>query len=143
MRIFAFSLMGAAALAAFWSVSHAQSQTPSPSVAGPFTAAQAQAGRAAYAASCASCHQANLAGVGEQPPLAGALSRRPAPWYEHAVGPFITGWLGLDNSVPIFLSRPNSSLYFDFEADDVMEIAHTINHGELVPQLRDGERGRP
>src|SRR3982751_3299794 len=70
MRIFAFSLMGAAALAAFWSVSHAQSQTPS--VAGPFTAAQAQAGRAAYAANCASCHQANLAGVGEQPPLAGA-----------------------------------------------------------------------
>ena len=39
---------------------------------GPFTEAQANAGRADYAASCAGCHQANLAGAGEQPPLAGA-----------------------------------------------------------------------
>src|SRR5437899_2752397 len=38
---------------------------------GPFTQAQAIAGRAAYAASCAGCHQANLSGSGEQPPLAG------------------------------------------------------------------------
>ena len=37
-----------------------------------FTAAQAEAGRAAYAANCAGCHQANLAGSGEQPALAGA-----------------------------------------------------------------------
>ena len=29
------------------------------------------AGRTAYAASCAGCHQANLSGSGEQPPLAG------------------------------------------------------------------------
>ncbi|HSS15280.1 MAG TPA: cytochrome c, partial [Rhizomicrobium sp.] len=39
--------------------------------AAPFTARQAEAGRVAYAANCASCHQANLSGVGEQPPLAG------------------------------------------------------------------------
>jgi alcohol dehydrogenase (cytochrome c) len=39
--------------------------------ASPFTAAQAEAGRAAYAANCAACHQANLAGSGEQPALAG------------------------------------------------------------------------
>jgi len=38
----------------------------------PFTAAQAAAGRTAYAASCAGCHGATLAGSGEQPPLAGA-----------------------------------------------------------------------
>ena len=38
---------------------------------GPFTPAQATAGRTAYAASCAGCHQANLSGSGEQPPLAG------------------------------------------------------------------------
>src|SRR5690348_8643571 len=41
-------------------------QTP-----GPFTAAQADAGRAAYAANCISCHQANLAGEGDALPLAG------------------------------------------------------------------------
>jgi mono/diheme cytochrome c family protein len=41
-------------------------QTP-----GPFTAAQADAGRAAYAANCMSCHQANMAGEGDALPLAG------------------------------------------------------------------------
>jgi alcohol dehydrogenase (cytochrome c) len=41
-------------------------QTP-----GPFTAAQADAGRAAYAANCIACHQANLAGEGDALPLAG------------------------------------------------------------------------
>src|SRR6478609_7484354 len=68
MRRFAFVLMGAVALAAVWSASQAQSQL----APGPFTDAQARAGRDAYAANCASCHQSNLAGVGEQPPLAGA-----------------------------------------------------------------------
>ena len=37
----------------------------------PFTAAQAEAGRAAYAANCMSCHQANLGGEGDALPLAG------------------------------------------------------------------------
>ena len=37
----------------------------------PFTAAQADAGRAAYIANCMSCHQANLAGEGDALPLAG------------------------------------------------------------------------
>ena len=41
-------------------------QTP-----GPFTAAQADAGRAAYATNCIACHQANLAGEGDALPLAG------------------------------------------------------------------------
>src|SRR5262245_50045741 len=40
--------------------------------AGVFTAQQAAAGRAAYDASCASCHMPDLAGRGEAPPLAGA-----------------------------------------------------------------------
>src|ERR1700722_20274046 len=38
---------------------------------GPFTAAQATAGGAAYQASCASCHQADLAGQNNAPALAG------------------------------------------------------------------------
>jgi alcohol dehydrogenase (cytochrome c) len=41
-------------------------QTP-----GPFTAAQADAGRNAYATNCMSCHQANMAGEGDALPLAG------------------------------------------------------------------------
>jgi alcohol dehydrogenase (cytochrome c) len=39
--------------------------------AGPFTAAQVEAGRAAYAANCQSCHTDNLSGSGEAVPLAG------------------------------------------------------------------------
>jgi len=38
---------------------------------GPFTAAQAEAGRKAYMAHCATCHQANLQGQGDASPLAG------------------------------------------------------------------------
>ena len=37
-----------------------------------FTAAQADAGRAAYQASCAACHLPDLTGRNEAPPLAGA-----------------------------------------------------------------------
>ena len=39
--------------------------------AGPFTAAQAAAGRAAYQENCSGCHLADLAGRNEAPPLAG------------------------------------------------------------------------
>ncbi len=39
--------------------------------AGPFTAQQAAAGRAAYTANCAACHQADLSGRNEAPQLAG------------------------------------------------------------------------
>ena len=63
-------LIGAAVLSIVgpWAAgSYAQSRLQP----GPFTSAQASAGRAAYAASCAGCHEANLAGSGDQPPLAG------------------------------------------------------------------------
>src|ERR1041385_7128315 len=67
MRRLAWSAMGAAAvLAGLWSAGLAQPANA------PFTDAQARAGRTAYAANCAGCHQANLSGIGEQPPLAGA-----------------------------------------------------------------------
>lgn len=42
-----------------------------PAAAGPFTEAQAAAGRAAYQANCASCHLDDLVGRNEAPPLAG------------------------------------------------------------------------
>lgn len=38
---------------------------------GPFTAAQANAGRAAYVTNCMACHQANMAGEGDALPLVG------------------------------------------------------------------------
>ncbi len=39
---------------------------------GPFTAAQASAGHAAFLENCASCHGKALAGGGEAPPLIGS-----------------------------------------------------------------------
>jgi len=68
MRHLGKYLTGAAVVAAGAWAATSLAQT----AAAPFTAAQAEAGRAAYAANCAGCHQANLAGSGEQPALAGA-----------------------------------------------------------------------
>ena len=56
----------AALTAGFWAVS-GWAQTSE----GPFTEAQARAGRAAYAINCGGCHQQNLSGSGDQVPLAG------------------------------------------------------------------------
>lgn len=46
-------------------------QQPAPAAPGVFTAAQANAGQAAYATNCASCHLQDLAGQNEAPQLAG------------------------------------------------------------------------
>ncbi|HWW51219.1 MAG TPA: PQQ-binding-like beta-propeller repeat protein [Verrucomicrobiae bacterium] len=43
-----------------------------PATTGPFTAEQAAAGRTAYQANCAACHQPDLRGSNEAPPLAGS-----------------------------------------------------------------------
>src|SRR6266700_2855733 len=48
--------------------------------AGPFTAAQADAGRVAYETACASCHMQNLGGSGDASALAGT--------------PFMASWSG-------------------------------------------------
>jgi mono/diheme cytochrome c family protein len=53
----------------FWIASARAQQTLA---VGPFTDAQASAGQAAYAQSCASCHANSLAGSGEAPALAGS-----------------------------------------------------------------------
>ena len=61
------SLIAASLLAVAFSLSLTAGQTP----AGVFTAQQAAAGRAAYQASCASCHLPDLRGRNEASPLAG------------------------------------------------------------------------
>ena len=54
--------------------------------AGPYTAAQATAGRGAYQTNCASCHAADLSGR-EGPQLAGANFL--SDWGERTVGELI------------------------------------------------------
>src|SRR5580693_2120561 len=58
------------ALAGAYGVVRVAGQAPA---AGPFTAAQAEAGRTAYQANCASCHNADLSGSGNAAPLAGSV----------------------------------------------------------------------
>src|SRR5258706_4505873 len=69
--IAALALAGTA-IVALWAARSA-AETP-----GPFTAAQAEAGKTAYLASCQSCHGDNLSGSGEASPLTGRV--------------FMTGW---------------------------------------------------
>jgi alcohol dehydrogenase (cytochrome c) len=65
----ALALLAAAGVVGLWGTS-ADAQTATK--AGPFTAAQASAGRAAYVANCISCHLANLTGgVADAPAIAG------------------------------------------------------------------------
>jgi len=61
-------LLGAAGFSAALGLlgSAASGQTP-----GPFTQAQVDAGRQAYAANCAACHVADLSGTNDAPQLAG------------------------------------------------------------------------
>jgi alcohol dehydrogenase (cytochrome c) len=82
MREFRLTVAAAALAAAGLWMADGMAQTAE----APFTAAQALAGRAAYAASCASCHQANLAGSGEQPALAGTSFM--ATWGKRSVKDF-------------------------------------------------------
>ena len=59
--------MAGALLGLYGAYALAQENLP----AGPFTNDQVAAGRSAYMASCAACHQANLSGQGDALPLAG------------------------------------------------------------------------
>ena len=62
-------------------------QAPS-ATAGVYTAAQAQAGEAAYAQQCAGCHLPDFRGSGDAPPVAGADFR--AKWGPRAVNDLFT-----------------------------------------------------
>jgi alcohol dehydrogenase (cytochrome c) len=77
---------------------------------GPYTAAQATAGRAAYTANCAGCHGADLTGQGNAAPLTGGLfmgtwGSKPASdligFLEGAMPPSNPGGLGAQNYVNI------------------------------------------
>ncbi|MBI4477611.1 MAG: PQQ-binding-like beta-propeller repeat protein, partial [Acidobacteria bacterium] len=64
-------LVLAAALAGAVAAGQQSAPTPQPPSPGPYTSAQADAGRVAYMTSCAGCHGSDLLGANEAPPLAG------------------------------------------------------------------------
>ena len=50
------------------------------------------------------------------------LGRRPAPWYEHCVGPLIRGFIGERVSAPFFLSARRSEFDSEWTESDIFEI---------------------
>jgi 6-phospho-beta-glucosidase len=54
-----------------------------------------------------------------------ALERRPAPWYPHAIGPFLAFIAGRSPRLPFFLSVP------DGDTSDILECAHVGESGGL------------
>ena len=82
MREFKLTIVAAGLAAAGIWVADSKAQTAE----APFSAAQAQAGRTAYVTNCGGCHQANLSGSGEQPPLAGPSFM--ATWGKRSVRDF-------------------------------------------------------
>ena len=63
------------------------------------------------------------------------LGSRPAPWYPHAIGPLLLALMGQTTSqiraVPFFLSVPNDGFYAEQQEDDVLEIPHIVDDGQL------------
>jgi alcohol dehydrogenase (cytochrome c) len=114
---------------------------------GPFTAAQASAGRAAYAANCAGCHEANLAGSGDQPPLAGPSfmatwgARTTKDLYEDIRSQMPYGKAGsLDSStyqniVAFILSANGAQASGQSFGPDVAATIHTVASGQIPADI--------
>src|SRR5687767_1776173 len=81
-------LLGSAIFTGFAIASVVGQQAQAPAGGGAYTAAQAQAGEAAYAQQCAGCHLADFRGSGDAPPVAGADFR--AKWGPRAVNDLFT-----------------------------------------------------
>ncbi len=58
--------------------------------------------------------------LGDFDEIMNALSRRPAPWYEHAIGPLVASLMGRGDSITFFLTTFNNGYLQRFRADDVL-----------------------
>jgi alcohol dehydrogenase (cytochrome c) len=86
-RVRSFLFLASAAVVAM-TIGSAGGQDAQPSAAGVFTAAQAQAGQAAYRQSCAGCHGADFRGSGDAPAVVGPDFA--AKWGPQAVNDLFT-----------------------------------------------------
>ena len=71
MKRFGVSLLIIAAIFIGFTIASVGGQQAQPAAGSVFTAAQAQAGEAAYSQQCAACHDADFRGGGDAPPVAG------------------------------------------------------------------------
>ena len=60
------------------------------------------------------------------PAIHRALASRPAPWYEHAIVPFVMANLNTEPSIPLFLSVKNGGSLPELLDDDIIEYPHRV-----------------
>jgi 6-phospho-beta-glucosidase len=63
-----------------------------------------------------------------------ALERRPAPWYDHAVVPFLLSLAGVPIAIPYFLTGPGWLTGTAFDSQDVLEVPIGVSLGEFHPK---------
>ena len=68
---------------------------------------------------------------GTRAEISATLERRAAPWYSHAVGPFLLALMGKATKTTFFLSARNESFCPGFAPDDVLEMPYTVEDGRL------------
>ena len=122
--------------------------------AGAFTATQADAGRSAYQANCASCHNADLSGSGNAAPLAGTLfmggwgSRSPKDlidFMQGAMPPNNPGGLTAETytNVTAFILQYNGARPGQQPLTAATNVAlRTFATGQLAAQVQGGGGGR-
>src|SRR5579863_6111309 len=126
------TLIGSAAGAAGASIAMAAAQQPART--GPFTAEQANAGRAIYQATCSTCHLPDMKGTFEAPPLSGANFMN--TWRNRTASDLFSR---IRNTMPI--SNPGSLsdqdavnlVAFILQANGAIAGAQTLAAGTLVP----------
>jgi 6-phospho-beta-glucosidase len=60
------------------------------------------------------------------------LDARPAPWYAHALAPYLESLVTRSSAVHFFFSDANAGWHPGFRADDVLEFPHCWERGALV-----------
>jgi 6-phospho-beta-glucosidase len=71
---------------------------------------------------------------GEKHAILAALERRPAPWYDHAVAPFLLSLAGVPSAIPCFLTGPGWLTDADFDFEDLLEVPICVNLGQFSPK---------
>jgi 6-phospho-beta-glucosidase len=72
--------------------------------------------------------------TGEEHAILAALERRPAPWYDHAVLPFVLSSTGVPNAIPFFLTGPVWPNPVGFDSGQLLEVPVLMELGKVRPK---------
>ena len=137
-------------IAALYGVFQLPGQQGAQGTAGPFTAQQADAGRAAYETNCAGCHAADLSGIGNALPLAGLPFT--GSWGNRTVGDLVgfmegampptnPGGLGEQNylNITAFILQSNGARAGNQALTGNSTVAIRSVTGQVVAQIQGGQ----